>query len=168
MKTLYIVRHAKSSWDFEALLDFDRPLKDRGVNDAADMASRLNRAGHVPELIISSPATRALQTAKIFCEGLDIPESRISLSDDFYDAGCEDLMNVISRMDDTFSSLMIFGHNPGFTELANHLGTMVIDNIPSSGIVVLKFNTGKWEEIDRQLITKEFFDYPKNESSINY
>lgn len=168
MKTLYIIRHAKSSWDFDTLLDFDRPLKERGITDATDMAARLKNAGHSPELIISSPAARALQTAKIFCEGLDIPESHISLSDDFYDAEYEDIMNVVSRMDDAFNSLMIFGHNPGFTELANHLGTMIIDNIPTSGIVILKFNTTKWKEIGRDRVIKQLFDYPKNESSINY
>lgn len=168
MKTLYIVRHAKSSWDFDELLDFDRPLKERGVNDANDMASRLGNAGHSPELIISSTAARALQTAKIFCENLKIPDSRISLSDDLYDAEYEDILNVILQADDAFNSLMVFGHNPGFTDLANYLGTTNIDNIPSSGIVILKFDTTNWKKIGRNLAKEELFDYPKNKSSINY
>ena len=168
MKTLYIVRHAKSSWDFDDLVDFDRPLKGRGVNDANDMAARLKNAGHSPELIISSPAARALQTAKIFCKELEIPECQISQSDDIYDADYEDILNVIFKVDDVFNSLMIFGHNPGFTDLANYLGTMNIDNIPSSGIVILKFEASKWKKIGRDHVKEEFFDYPRNESIINY
>ncbi len=161
MKTLYIVRHAKSSRDYPKVKDIDRPLKERGIHDADLVARRLKKTGRRPELIITSPATRALHTATIFRRILDIPEPAFKLDNTLYDATVDDILEVVYGVGDEVSSVMIFGHNPSFTYIVNDLTSLNLDNLPTSGLVIAEFNTGKWTEIDRQYVTFEFLDYPK-------
>jgi len=162
MKTLYIVRHGKSSWDYEKVRDFDRPLKERGIHDAYDMARRFKDLGRKPELIISSPAARALHTAIIFMRTLGVSDTDFRLAGDIYDARISDVRDVIYSVEDEIDSVMIFGHNPAFTELANELGSQRIDNVPTCGVVILDFKTEKWTRLDKHQIAYQYFDYPKN------
>lgn len=161
MKTLYIVRHAKSSWDFPHLEDIDRPLNKRGEKDAPKMARRLEDRGIFPDLMLSSPAKRALTTCQTIAEALDYPQKAIEISEKLYHAGEDGLLNVIQHIDNTWASLMIFGHNPGFTALATDLTDSYIDNIPTCGIVACTFEVDEWQAIAYGQGKLLFFDYPK-------
>lgn len=161
-RTLYIGRHAKSSWDHPGRSDIDRPLAERGVKNAYDMAHRMKERGDKPELIISSPANRALHTAIIFARGLRLPFSRFQVNEDLYMSGEETLLNIIFSLDNKIESLMIFGHNPDFTHLANYFLTNHVDNIPTCGLVSLTFNSAGWEEIHKSNLVDFLIDYPKN------
>jgi phosphohistidine phosphatase len=162
MKTLFIVRHGKSDWEYDDVSDIDRSLKERGINDGYEMAERIRKKGLTPDLIITSTATRASHTALIFSRVLDMEEETVVFSRDLYLAGTDDILSVIFGVDDSIDKLMIFGHNPGFTYLANQLSNMQIMNVPTTGMVILNFNVEKWTEISRDKIVSEEFDYPKN------
>jgi phosphohistidine phosphatase len=161
-KILFIVRHGKSSWDYPAVSDIDRSLKERGIKDAYDMAKRVLKKAYVPECIISSPALRALHTAIIFSRVLGFPVDEIIINQDLYLSEADKILSVITATDDSLKSLMVFGHNPGFTELVNYLSELDIDNLPTSGVVILRFNTEKWKGINKNCQVVEFFDYPHN------
>ncbi len=149
MKTLYIVRHGKSSWDYDNIKDIDRPLKEKGILDADEMAGRLRDMGRKPERIISSPATRALHTATIFKRILQVPGTNFELDEDIYDASSEDLLEVIYGIPDSINSVMIFGHNPGMSHLTDMLTTLNLDHLPTTGLVIIDFETEKWTD-DKQ------------------
>lgn len=161
MKTLYIVRHAKSSWDYPELSDIDRPLNKRGEKDAPEMGRRLNQRDIFPDLMISSPANRALTTCKVIASALDYPQESIEVNDRVYHAGENRLLDVVRNADDTWLSVMIFGHNPGFTDFANSLTDEYIDNIPTCGVFACTFDVDRWQEVDFGKGKKLFFDYPK-------
>jgi phosphohistidine phosphatase len=160
-KTLYIARHGKSSWDFEDIADIDRPLSSRGVNNAYMMAEKL-KAKHVkPELLISSPAIRAVHTAGIFIRTLGLDWDSLKIMDKLYFGYTSDILDVIGKMDDHYSSVMIFGHNPAFTELANTFLNTPVENIPTAGIITLVFPVDKWAATLKTRPEIEEFDYPK-------
>ena len=162
MKRLFIVRHGKSSWELESVRDIDRTLKERGIMDAYKMASRLQSAGLVPKKIVSSSAARAFHSAVIFHRVLNMPPGTFSIEPGLYAADTEEILNIVYSFDDDDDSIMIFGHNPGFTDLANELSRLNISNVPTTGVVVLDFDIGKWTEIGRDRLVKEHFDYPRN------
>jgi len=161
-KILFIVRHGKSTWDYPGVDDIDRPLKDRGISDAYEMAGRISGTGTLPDAIISSPAARALHTAIIFSRVLNFSPDEISIDQDLYLADTREIMTVIKSTDNSRNSLMIFGHNPGFTELANYLSSLNIENVPTCGLVRLKFKTESWNGIGKKCLADEFFDFPQN------
>lgn len=163
MKHLFIVRHAKSTWDYPTISDIDRPLKDRGIKDAYEIANKVLIRAVLPDAIISSPAVRALHTAIIFARVINFPAEEIIINQDFYMADPSETLRIINETDDSRKSLMIFGHNPGFTELANYLSGMDIENIPTSGLVHLTFSTSKWKDISRKNLSGELFDVPTKE-----
>jgi phosphohistidine phosphatase len=161
MKTLYLVRHAKSSWKDLSLDDFDRPLNDRGERDAPKIGAKLQALGIKPDRLVSSPALRARQTAVAFAKAFGIPKEKILFNERIYHADLGDLLDVIQRLPEAADTAMIFGHNPEFTWLANKLGKLSIDNIPTSGVVCLAFNVREWEQVDYGLGRQQFFMYPK-------
>jgi phosphohistidine phosphatase len=165
MKTLLLVRHAKSSWESAALTDFDRPLNERGKNDAPVMAKRLKDRDIEIDAFISSPAKRAKKTAKLFAEGLGKKEKNIIYISALYNATARDFYDVIKDIEDKFKTIAIFSHNPGITEFANELTKNIIDNMPTSSVYAVKIPINKW--IDFKDAKKEFwfFDYPKNSTS---
>src|SRR5262245_44557478 len=118
MKTLFLIRHAKSSWAEPGLSDRERPLNDRGRRDAPKMGKRLAKRDAVPDLILSSPAVRALETAEIIAEKLDYRRKDIVVVDRLYGVAADDLLALIQKLDDKLQRVMLFGHNPGLTELA--------------------------------------------------
>lgn len=161
MKSLLLVRHAKSSWDYPGLTDFERPLNQRGHHDAPFMGKLLKEMNIIPDLIISSPATRAISTARHFAESMDYPLEKINTDERLYDARPSDIMIVISEVDDSINSLMIVSHNPGLTETADQLSGEVIDNIVTSAIFNIKFITDSWKTISRKNARIGFYEYPR-------
>jgi len=160
-KTLFIVRHGKSNWDYENAADMDRPLNSRGINDAHNMAGRLSKKQILPDLLFTSPAIRALHTAIIFSMELNSPLEKIKIDKAFYHTYPEEIVSYIQKTDNSINSIMIFGHNPGFTDLANLFVIESISNVPTSGIVELSFGTDTWENIGNKTLRSEYFDYPK-------
>lgn len=160
-KSLHIVRHGKSSWDFEDISDIDRPLSPRGINNAYLMAKKLSERKVVPDLFLTSPANRALYTSVIFARILKFPYQKIIIEDSIYMGYTEELISLVRRQKASDSHILIFGHNPAFTSLANHLMDHYLDNIPTSGIVSLNYQIDSWEEIGITKPVKDFFDYPK-------
>ncbi len=161
-KDLYIVRHGKAVSDYGKISDIDRPLKERGIVDSLTMANRLLSKDIMPDKIISSSAVRAFHSASIFCRAFDISVEKIQIVEQFYLSGTSTLLDLIFSTESNVKSLMIFGHNPTFTDLANYFLNNEIDNMPTTGVVGIRFNTRSWSEISRKTIENSFFDYPKN------
>jgi len=162
MKTLYLVRHAKSSWKHPELDDFERPLNKRGKRDAPAMGQFLLQKGIKPDIIISSPAVRASVTTKIISDILSYPFNRVAYSDDIYEAGISSLFKILSKVENKYNSGMIVGHNPGMTYFANTLASTRIDNIPTCGIFCTDLDISSWQEISEDCGVMKFFKYPKN------
>lgn len=161
MKTLFVVRHAKSSWKEASLNDFDRPLNKRGKHDAPEMGKRLKRAQVKPDLIISSPAKRALDTAEIIAKEVGYPEGSIRKIDTIYEASLSDLIALIHALDDRYDTILLVGHNPGLTYLLNHLSGEHVQNLPTCGIYGLSFEVDSWKKIVRHSGRVVFADSPK-------
>lgn len=162
-KFLYLIRHAKSSWKDTSLRDFDRPLNQRGKRDAPEMGRRLASSGVIADLMLTSPAKRALTTCRILAKEIDYPSAAIEQDEDIYHAGPSTLIDVVNEIDDTWRTVLLFGHNPGFTDFANRLNNTGIDNIPTCGIVLCRFDVDSWKEIRFGSGKQVFFDYPKNQ-----
>lgn len=146
MKILYMVRHAKSSWKHD-LPDHQRPLKNRGHNDAQLVAAKVASEEKPPEYIITSDATRALTTAKYFKKAFKVADENFKLIHDLYDFSGQSVISIIKNLDNSLERVMIVGHNHAFTSIANMLGNEYIDNLPTSGFVKLKFKEDSWNEI---------------------
>lgn len=159
MKRLYIVRHAKSDWNDGSLKDFDRPLNERGHTDAPKMAIKLKSKNLIPELIITSPANRAKTTAEYFMKGFEM--QKIEVNEKLYHGDIDDIVNACTAIDDQIKSVMIFCHNPGITYFANVVCNANIDNVPTTGILVIDADTDKWEDIDMSKLILADFLYPK-------
>jgi phosphohistidine phosphatase len=162
MKTLLIVRHGKSSWDEPDLSDRDRPLKDRGITDARKMSAMLLEQKFVPQLVISSPAQRARQTAELFCETFGIPADEIVIDEKLYFQGEKTVINLVKEIDNRFGTVMITGHNPDFTDLANHFMSQSLYNLPTAGVVKLQFDCKSWSEISRSNLKNDICLFPKS------
>ncbi|WP_298555762.1 histidine phosphatase family protein [uncultured Algibacter sp.] len=146
MKKLILVRHAKSSWNHD-VTDHERPLKTRGIKDANLVSKSLRSHNLSMELIISSDAVRTKSTAKIFIKNLSINEDNLQFSYDLYDFSGENLIRFIKTCDSTINNLMIFGHNHAITAFVNTFGTEYIDNVPTSGVVIIEFDIEKWRKL---------------------
>jgi len=162
MKTLYLVRHAKSSWKFPELDDFERPLNKRGKRDTPVMGQFLKDEKIMPDIIISSPAVRASTTAKTISEILSYPLNRVKYFDEIYEANATSLFDVVHKVNDKYESAMLIGHNPSMTYFANMLANIHIDNIPTCGIVCVELDISSWQEIVENCGVLQFFKFPKN------
>lgn len=164
MKTLYVVRHAKSSWDDTDLADIDRPLNDRGKRDAPRMGKRLKEKDIHPELLLSSPARRAFSTAKRIGEVLNYKKDNIRTEKKLYHASESEILNVVRSLSDKVDSAMIFGHNPGLTDFVNEVldGKQYIDNVPTCGVLAFSFSCKSWTDVSGKNSELLFFDYPKS------
>jgi phosphohistidine phosphatase len=163
MKYLFLVRHAKSSWDFPELPDFDRPLNKRGKSDAPEMGLRLASRKLELDAIISSPANRAITTARLIADQLDFSNDDISENEDVYHSGYTNMVEIIHELSDDLKSVMLVGHNPGFTDLSNYLKEpdYFIDNVPTCGVVAIEFALNRWSDVSKHGGRMLFFDYPK-------
>jgi phosphohistidine phosphatase len=161
VKTIFLVRHAKSAWNVLGLDDIDRPLNDRGYGDAHDMASRLRKSVK-PDLIISSPAVRALTTALIVARHLHYDSAAIAIQPLLYDTNSDQYRAVIASLPDEHSTVILVGHNPVITETANLLGGTTLDELPTTGIVGVEFDGPAWKQAVKTGGKMTFYDFPKN------
>ncbi len=164
MKTLVLVRHAKSSWKYPKLDDFERPLNKRGRKNAPMMGKILRQLKVKPDLIISSPANRAAMTSRIIADMIHYPLVNIQYDESIYLSGEMDLMHILIDLDDGIKEVMLVGHNPELTLLANTLGNDSISNIPTSGIFCLDFDISAWSKIETSPGELKFFEFPKKHS----
>jgi phosphohistidine phosphatase len=161
MKTLYIIRHAKSSWEYDELHDLERPLTDRGNADAALMANLLKKKNIIPGLVISSPALRALTTARIICDTVGFDKNKIVLHADLYFKEIPEIVAVIKERGMQHDSVFLFGHNPTFSNLAHACTKTFTDMIPTCGIVAVQFDIESWQLMELTKGKLDFFEYPK-------
>lgn len=161
MKSIYLIRHAKSDWGV-AVDDFDRPLNDRGKRDAPVMAKRLKLRNINIDAFVSSPAKRALKTAKIFADEFDVAHDQIDLKPELYMAPSATFYSVLESLDNSLNSVIIFSHNNGITEFANSLGVANIDNMPTCSVFAFTVEAENWTQIRTAPKQFVFFDYPKN------
>ena len=161
MKTLILVRHAKSSWDYPQLSDFDRPLNGRGKRDAPRMGRYLAERSIHADLIVSSPANRAITTANAIQEYQRSPKPRIVEERSLYHASAATILRVVQAQPDDVNSLMIFGHNPGFTDCANQLSDSYIENVPTCGVVGIEFDVNSWSVVEFGTGHQLYFHFPK-------
>lgn len=161
-KKLVLVRHAKSSWADPMQSDFERPLNERGEHDAPLMGRRLKELNILPELIISSTAKRAKQTAKRIAGAIDYDKELIRFEGKLYHCGSSTFEEVIDELDDRLSTVYIVAHNPGITEFVNELSELFrIDNIPTCGVVVAEINAERWSDFNLVPKSVLLFEYPK-------
>jgi phosphohistidine phosphatase len=161
LKTLTIVRHAKSSWDEAGLSDRERPLNKRGKRDAPVMGKRIADAGIRPSLILSSPATRAWTTAQVIAEQLTYPSEFLQREQDLYLASLDDLLDIVVAQDEGFNSIMIVGHNPGLTDFVNYLSPGLTNNLPTAGVVSVTIDQDHWKLYEQPKTELVVHDYPK-------
>jgi phosphohistidine phosphatase len=144
-RILYLVRHAKASRKYSNITDFDRPLTEVGYEESYRMANELRQNGEVPDLMISSTAIRALSSALIFRKVLGLPDNKLQLIDRLYEIYESDLIDLVSDLDNSYQSVMLFGHNPSFSQLAGRFNNE-INHIPTAGVVKFNFLTDKWNQ----------------------
>lgn len=161
-KRLILIRHAKSDWGNANVSDFDRPLNKRGNANAPEMAQRMVSQNIYPDLVVSSPALRALTTAKYFAKAWGINENKIQTDKSIYEADLKSLLNVVSQFDKKDDTIAMFGHNPGFTDFANYLSDVNIYNMPTCSIVILEFPFDEWNLASHSTAKVLLFDFPKN------
>jgi phosphohistidine phosphatase len=160
MKKIILVRHGKSAWNNPNLTDHDRPLADRGLNDVPEMGLRLKEKGIVPDLILSSPATRASQTAEIIAEVLHVPKSIIAFDKNLYHASYAMILKCIQRQDDSNELIFVVGHNPGLNDFIDFMGGN-LENLPTSGQYGFMVDTDHWIQLRPENVKTWFIDYPK-------
>lgn len=160
MKTLYLLRHAKSSWAEEGIKDENRPLNSKGVKDAHHKAWILSTKKTPVDLLVTSPAFRALNTAIIVAGHIKLPFEKLEINPDVYDASLKELLKVIEKTNNNVSSLLLVGHNPGLTELANYFINDPFENIPTSGLVCIEFKSTDWKKPEKGEM--KYFDFSKS------
>lgn len=161
MKEIILIRHAKSDWANEAVKDIDRHLNDRGYADAYQLSQWYKSEFTLPDIMLSSPATRAINTAYIFARTFSKPEANVLVNGELYESKMEDYLKVIASIDNKFNGLMLFGHNPAITNLTNDLNKdLLFENVPTCGIVKIGFPYDSWKEVTEkkkgQLILNKF------------
>jgi phosphohistidine phosphatase len=160
MKELVLIRHAKSSWKDETLIDFDRPLNKRGKENAPKMAKFLKRIVENPDLIISSPSKRTRLTLEYFLKEFSC-EKEIIFEDKIYETPFLNLLGVLKNIDSENNLVFLIGHNPALNNLADFLLGGFSENIPTSGILKINLDLISWNKIDRKCGELDFFYYPK-------
>ena len=156
MKRIIFVRHAKSSWEHE-VNDEKRPLKKRGITDAVLVSKDFVNSNIRPEIVFSSPAKRAFETCKIFVRNLNIIEENVRINDALYDFGGQNVVQFIKLMANNYKTVMIFGHNHALTSIVNTYGTTYVDNLPTSGLVVIDFDIENWSDLNQGKTVKTIF-----------
>jgi phosphohistidine phosphatase len=161
MKTLLLIRHAKSSWEVPGTNDFDRPLNERGKTDAPSMAGRLVNRKIQINYFIASPAKRAKKTAELFARQFLKDDKAIHFVANLYHGAADAYSSAIAELDGNWATVALIAHNPGITEFANSLTNQRIDNIPTCGIFAVTAPIETWSEFADAKKNFLFFDYPK-------
>lgn len=154
MKTLYLVRHAKSAWEFN-LEDHERPLNERGLHDAPLVARNIKDEIRIPDKIMSSDAVRAKTTAMLYLKEFEIDQSVLILDPKLYDFNGREVEKIVRGTSDDVNCLMIFGHNNAMTSLVNRWGDLEIENVSTAALTELVFKQKNWAEI-KNGITKQY------------
>ena len=161
MKTVTIVRHAKSEWGNDNLDDLYRPLCESGYTDARILSKQMSKKIATPDCWLTSPAIRAYSTAIVFANSFKYDVEKILIKKKIYEANVKNLKQVINQIPDGFSNVILFGHNPGLTNFFNEVSDSFADNIPTCGVLLLKSNTGKWKDFFTKKLQNSFTAYPK-------
>lgn len=161
MKTLLLMRHAKSSWEDDRLPDHKRPLNDRGRRDVPTMGDRLAKRELLPDMILSSPAERAKHTASIIAPYVKLPATRITLADELYMANPDIFLSLVQLCDDNVDTLMMVSHNPGITQFASTLTDAAIEHMPTAAIFICRFDVKAWHAVTPGAGQYVAFEYPK-------
>lgn len=162
MKNLWLIRHAKSSWNHGEIQDSFRPLNERGYRDAPEMAARVKKAGVAPDLIISSHAIRAYSTAMIFADVMKYPQDEIRIFTKLYGATTNGYLSVIQSLPDQYKSVLLFAHNPTISQTLEVLAGLENQELPTCGIAHIQFAHESWSECAAKSGKLMLLDYPKN------
>ena len=157
-----LARHAKSSWNDASLSDFDRPLNKRGERDAPRMARRLSELQRHPDLVVSSPALRALTTAQHYAAALDLGPEAFREEAGIYEASLQSLAYRVQELPDDHRHVLLVGHNPSFSALAHWLATCPFDQMPTCAIAVMELHVGSWSEVGPGCGRVVDYLYPKD------
>jgi phosphohistidine phosphatase len=161
MKTIYLVRHAKSSWKEANSSDFDRPLNNRGLRSAPLMAEMLKAMGVRPDHVISSPASRAITTAELFCETFAYPKELIEERMEIYEGRASLLLSAVQQIPEASQTAMLFGHNPTITEFANLLASTHLEGMETCSVVKIEMAITSWHEAAPGRGKKVWYEFPK-------
>jgi len=161
MKTTYLIRHAKSSWENPTLSDFNRPLNERGKANAPLMGKKLAEEKTVIDCLISSPAKRTTKTSLLICKELNYPHEKIIFDERIYESSLIDLIMVVNEIPNQFNNVALIGHNPAISQLFNYLTDEDLHHFPTCGIGKIELEIDQWSEIIKGIGRKIFFIYPK-------
>lgn len=156
MKRLILIRHAKSSWEHD-VIDHDRPLSQRGINDATIIAKDLKKESLNPDALLVSDAVRTKMTAEIIVSQLSINKDLVRFSHDLYDFSGHNLVQIIKSCNKDFNELMVFGHNHAVTAFVNNYGSKYIENVPTCGVVIIDFDIDNWNDLKKGKTLKTIF-----------
>ena len=162
MKRILIIRHAKSSWAEIGQRDFDRPLNERGLRDAPEMARRLIQRNITIDLFVSSAANRALSTTKLMMHEMKMGDDQLVIQEELYHAPPSVILSAINNTLNQYDTIAVVCHNPGITVFANIIKGLSIDNVPTCGVLMLKADVKQWDEVSEKNMAFNFFDYPKS------
>ena len=160
-KTLYLVRHAKSSWGDMTLGDFDRPLNKRGQRDAPEMGRRLKKRGVLPDIILCSPAQRARQTAELLLRELGGSMDGVQFDERIYEASMATLLDLIRSLPAACAAAMVIGHNPSIGWLANQFSGYRIEKMPTCAVAAFELPSFSWRDMGAGTARLLDFDCPK-------
>lgn len=161
MKTLFFVRHAKSDWDNSSLLDIERPLNERGYREANHMSLIFKERAGTPDLIISSPAIRAMSTALIFARNLNYDANLLNIQQELYNTSMHDYLSTITKIDPQYQSVALVAHNPTISDVANSLCQGLPMEMSTCAIAGIRFNTNQWLAIEQEIGKLILFEHPK-------
>ncbi len=161
MKRLYVIRHAKSSWSDPSLGDFERTLNKRGKRDAPLMGARMKKDGARPDMIVSSPAKRAMKTSRAIAKALGFPAGKITKETAVYEASLQDLVGVVRELPDDCGEVILVGHNPGFSDLAGYLASDASIYMPTCAVCCIDLEVESWGDVSGGLGRMVSYDYPK-------
>lgn len=162
MKQVILVRHAKSEKGFTGIDDFDRPLNERGCRDANHMADFIKQKNISVQAFVTSPGVRAISTAVIFMKALKSDWTKLLVKENLYESSSEAYLNVLSNINEEYNTVMLFGHNPMMNETYTRLTGDDIENIPTTGVCCIQFNSANWPGLMETRGSVQFFEYPKN------
>lgn len=161
MRLLTLVRHAKSSWEYPELSDFERPLNERGRRDAPMMAEKLRKSPPAPDCLVSSPALRAITTAYVFADAFGVAHEDVLIQPKIYEASPATLLRIARGFDDGDRHVMMFGHNPGMSEFAHLLGRCNFDEMPTCAIARFELAIKTWADLSEDCGELARYGYPK-------
>ncbi|MGC8823351.1 MAG: SixA phosphatase family protein [Bacteroidales bacterium] len=162
MKTLHILRHGKSSWDYPGIDDLDRPLIDRGIKNVIATGNYLLKTYGGPDIIISSPAIRALHTAMLIARTCNVPYGKIIIDERLYENYSSSIIEVVEEMPLNYDKMVVVGHNPMLTEFCNLFLPDYLENLPTAGLATLAFDIKEWSIVNQQPVESKVF-FPRKD-----